>query len=581
VSDRDHRRTYPFGFRALSMGTGSDDVKVITPPPTSSSIVGTIVFLLPSMTGGDESNHNRPSRFGSSSPFGRNATLIESAYQLVRKTRFFSDGRVNARIITVPEDNKNDIISIRTDLVQAEVLIGLGLTRSSELSFLNDIFESRRSQSSQDSDYRRRHCHFALDCDNHINENNNKKSYEDGDAENNNILSPSVGPYDMASSSSSPFYLSLSAPPWTEIATGKRVMERMIDLFERWTSDDFVYALMVFFNQFCTGNGGNRSDGSSNNEGGIDWVKHSIDPSWEKGPIQNSKEFISMISKCGDCITRCVADEKCKECLDALTEIDTSDQVTSYRTIVSFESKLLEEFSYCILQQNNVFECDASIPKLPHVKPMKTWRGQALTKMVARGLLIGHLNDVNAPEGGNDLDISWKVAAGANVAYDQFPSQNQIFYESANGKSMWYDPVFRVETIDGRNVWCKRHYKVRDGKTPGTFRFSVLDNGVMSDEYWTIVDVADDLSYIIFHYAGAAGAVGQSYLGGLLCTADGKMPPLDDMEVIWEKLRSAGIEPWELFVVDNSVDSAGALEAGPPPLDYFRKEVLMTASTKK
>ena len=31
----------------------------------------------------------------------------------------------------------------------------------------------------------------------------------------------------------------------------------------------------------------------------------------------------------------------------------------------------------------------------------------------------------------------------------------------------------------------------------------------MSDEYWTIVDVADDLSYIIFHYAGAAGAVGQ------------------------------------------------------------------------
>ena len=101
VSDRDHRRTYPFGFRALSMGTGSDDVKVITPPPTSSSIVGTIVFLLPSMTGGDESNHNRPSRFGSSSPFGRNATLIESAYQLVRKTRFFSDGRVNARCVSL------------------------------------------------------------------------------------------------------------------------------------------------------------------------------------------------------------------------------------------------------------------------------------------------------------------------------------------------------------------------------------------------------------------------------------------------------------------------------------------------
>ena len=63
-------------------------------------------------------------------------------------------------------------------------------------------------------------------------------------------------------------------------------------------------------------------------------------------------------------------------------------------------------------------------------------------------------------KGGMKTDISWKVAAGANVAYDQFPSQNQIFYESLNGKSMWYDPVFRVETIDGRNVWCKvkRHF---------------------------------------------------------------------------------------------------------------------------
>lgn len=24
------------------------------------------------------------------------------------------------------------------------------------------------------------------------------------------------------------------------------------------------------------------------------------------------------------------------------------------------------------------------------------------------------------------MDVSWKVAAGANVAYDQFPSQNQV-----------------------------------------------------------------------------------------------------------------------------------------------------------
>ena len=77
-------------------------------------------------------------------------------------------------------------------------------------------------------------------------------------------------------------------------------------------------------------------------------------------------------------------------------------------------------------------------------------------------LLVDHLDDPVAPAGSQRTEISWKVAAGANVAYDQFPSQNQIFYPAVSGRDMWYDPVFRVETIDGRVVWCKRHYKVRN-----------------------------------------------------------------------------------------------------------------------
>jgi hypothetical protein len=183
-----------------------------------------------------------------------------------------------------------------------------------------------------------------------------------------------------------------------------------------------------------------------------------------------------MVTKCGDCITECVQDEQCKECLDALTAVDTRDQVASYRTLVSYESELLRNFSFCILQKNNIFNCEAKIPEFPKVTPMQTFRGKPLTSEVARGILVGHLDDEIALEDSERTDISWKVAAGANVAYDQFPSQNQIFYESVNKKAMWYDPVFRVETIDGRNVWCKRHYRVRDGKVPGTFRFSVLDN---------------------------------------------------------------------------------------------------------
>lgn len=39
---------------------------------------------------------------------------------------------------------------------------------------------------------------------------------------------------------------------------------------------------------------------------------------------------------------------------------------------------------------------------------------------------------------------SWRVVAGQNAAYDQFPCQYQIFYRGKAKRSMWYDPVFQV-----------------------------------------------------------------------------------------------------------------------------------------
>ena len=44
--------------------------------------------------------------------------------------------------------------------------------------------------------------------------------------------------------------------------------------------------------------------------------------------------------------------------------------------------------------------------------------------------------------------------------------------------------ALQVRTVDGRMVWRRRHYRVRRAKQPGTFNFSVLDNGVISKEYW-------------------------------------------------------------------------------------------------
>mmetsp|Transcript_37833 Transcript_37833/g.68138 ORF Transcript_37833/g.68138 Transcript_37833/m.68138 type:complete len:566 (+) Transcript_37833:126-1823(+) len=484
-------------------------------------IIGTVSLLVPS-----SSSDQTASKFGSKSPVPH-PSYIEAAEQLARKISHFSDGRIITSVVTPPEngqDNENDAC------VTSDALLALGLTTPSDIQYLSRTFRQRRTLQHQTDSSKT--CQFAIDC---------------GD---NNYV-PVVGPYDEANPSVT------ETLPWTDVASGKRLAVQMADLFDKHSTDEFALAVMLFFNRFSGYN--------------VPWVQHSIDVTWEKG-FKNVKEIYSMLTKCGPCITKCLDDENCKTVINALDAIDTRDQVTSYRTLVSYESELLRDFSLCILQKNNVFECDAKIPEVPVVKPMSHFRGEEMTMDIARGIMIGHLEGVeDSLEGCKELDVSWKVACGANVAYDQFPSQNQLFYPCAKGKDLWYDPVFRVETIDGRNIWCKRHYRVKNSQVPGTFRFSVLDNGVTSDEFWTIVGAADDLRWVVLHYAGAAGAVGQRYIGGLLCTPGGELPPPEDLEEIWQVLRSAEIEPWELFVVNNDDKSPGALEAGPPPLDFYRK----------
>ena len=134
-----------------------------------------------------------------------------------------------------------------------------------------------------------------------------------------------------------------------------------------------------------------------------------------------------MIGKCGDCITKCLADETCKACIDALNDIDTRDQVESYRAVTSFESDLLRDFSFCILEKNNIFECSASIPSLPAASPVPMFRGKPLTHDVADQILIGHLDD---PDGLEDIsskvETSWKVRMDKNEDCDAISTLTRI-----------------------------------------------------------------------------------------------------------------------------------------------------------
>jgi hypothetical protein len=530
------QRRHPLASFAVLQDDIETQDGVLLTTTASFAPIGTIAFLLPS---GGAAN-TQPSRFGVHSPVTP-PSLLDAARHLSKKAQWFSEEKVDTVVVAVPEnhnDDDDDSGAIPASvLMDADIVIAMGLKTTKDLEFAQAVFKERQNQ---DSGQRFSKCQFALDC--------NTSSTK---------LPTTVGPFDPEKNAATNPSLLF---PWTDSASGKRFYEQMHGLFDRWTSDDFTVALMLFLNRFS---------GSA-----VDWVKDSADATWEKGPVRNAQEFYQMATKCGPCLQACLADETCKTCLEKLTELDTRDQAASYRTIVSYESEALKDFSFCVFQKHNVFQCQATIPTTPKVTPMATWRGQVLTQEAARSLLVGHLDDDKAPEGSDKQDISWKVACGANVAYDQFPSQNQIFYEAAKGKDMWYDPVFRVETLDGRHIWCKRHYKVRNGPTPGTFRLSVLDNGVTSNEFWTIIGAADDLSWIAFHYAGAATTVGQRYLGGLLCTADGSLPEASILKEIWPVFQSAGIEPWELFVVNNDVQSPGYIAAGDPPLDFYRKEVL-------
>ncbi|CDP12695.1 unnamed protein product [Coffea canephora] len=193
-----------------------------------------------------------------------------------------------------------------------------------------------------------------------------------------------------------------------------------------------------------------------------------------------------MVKNCGPQILNCLLDPNCRKALQCLNKCSPVDQVCNYRCIASYESPCLEEFSLCVLQKNNCLELDAKIPEKPSVPPMIKFRGDNLSHETAEDLFVAWLGK---------LDWSWRVIAGQNPAYDQFPCQYQLFYRGKARGSFWFEPIFQVRTLEGDLVWRRRKYRVRRGNVPATFHFSVLDNGVVSNEFWTIVDVSDDFSW--------------------------------------------------------------------------------------
>eukprot|EP00967_Tisochrysis_lutea_P083651 scaffold116337_cov32-Tisochrysis_lutea.AAC.3 len=128
---------------------------------------------------------------------------------------------------------------------------------------------------------------------------------------------------------------------------------------------------------------------------------------------------------------------------------------------------------------------------------------------MARQILIGHLDHPEAATVSQKKPWSWKVwrlqtlahvlapgclsmrsigcmqvVCGANPAYDTFPAQHQVFYPSErSAAAIWYDPVFKVETLDGRQVSTSRiWYGVVRCNDVGLFRCSASLSSARSRE---------------------------------------------------------------------------------------------------
>ncbi|KAG2437394.1 hypothetical protein HXX76_006046 [Chlamydomonas incerta] len=338
---------------------------------------------------------------------------------------------------------------------------------------------------------------------------------------------------------------------WTPDGAGLAVWDTVQLLLGRHDSDNFLFVFLVLVNQYVS-----TVPQVADTTKGFDFMS-----------------IICMIKNCGSKVVGCVQDPTCKSALDCLNSCTFNDQVCQYRCIVSYESPLLEQFSLCILQLHNCRNLDAKPPALPDPAPMTSFRGAALTHEAAEDLFIGWLDQPRqgAPAGQHlgqrpGKRYSWLVAAGKNPAYDYFPCQHQLYYRGKGRGQMWYEPIFKAITLDGREVWRRRVYRVRRAKVPGTFFLSVLDNGVTSNEYWRIMDCDENLDWCLFYYSGAASTAGLAYSGAVLGTPDGAMPGPQHTERLHTALRRAGIEPWELSFVDNSKCADAPLQiTGPTP----------------
>jgi len=318
---------------------------------------------------------------------------------------------------------------------------------------------------------------------------------------------------------------------YTEAA---KIQSDIVDLWHRRTAEEAVYAMLVL----------------------IDGVTQPLPAMADQKPVPNMESLTRAIDKCPDQFRGCFTSPRCLQSLACISQCGLADQSCSYTCIVSYSSDEFTQFSLCALQKQNLLNSQIERPTTPRAVPMESFRGAPLTHDVAEGVLVGHFDP------GAGRRHGWLVAAGSNPAYEQFALQYQLWYKGSAKNTFWYHPTFLVEGLDGQKIWRARDYRVRRKDTPGMWDFSVVDNGIISEERWHLLGADADLKWSVLFYVGVARKAGLSYRGCLVLTRDGEMPGPDQAEAVAAAIGRAGMKLWELEATSNPpVDPAN-----PPPL---------------
>jgi len=325
--------------------------------------------------------------------------------------------------------------------------------------------------------------------------------------------------------------------PWGQASKDLRLMDQVTALYKRENHLDLLFLHLLLI------------DASGTRVPAVD-INQDL----------NIGNVFCIAKNCNKQLMACYGNALCPQLLDCIDACGLNDQVCTYTCIRSFQNPEFQGLARCMLHKHNCLGNDAQRPELPEVLPMTSFRGEPLTHDTAEAIMQGWYGE---------LPFSWLAVAGQNPAYDHFPCQYQIWYRGKAKGAFWYNPVFKVNTLTGEEVWRRSDYRCKRGDTPGTFFFSFMDNGVTSLEYWRIVDCDDDLAWSLYYYAGAAKVAGQAYIGAVLATKDGKWPGPEHMPRIEKSLwEGCGVKLWEMCEVDNC-------NCGDAPLDLLHDAVMM------